>query len=363
MDKDWYTLAFYLAPGIGPKRYLSLLSYFGTAEKAWEASEEAFLKSGLTSVMYQRFAAFREAFKPEEYVQKLQEAGITYIPYGDDLYPESLMQLEDPPICLFARGDTSLLKETEKNIAVVGSRKITAYGREVTRQFVEDLSLAGFTIVSGLALGVDGLAHQTALKEGTKTIAVLGCGVVCCYPREHQKLYDAILASGGLIVSEYPLTMQPNTGTFPARNRIITGISKAVLVTEAAEDSGALITARVAENVGKKVFAVPGPVTSRTSRGTIQLLKNGAILVDSGREMVKTLSGKEMSKKKLDMSTLSEKEKEVVLLLQDEERSIDDLSRTLKIPVTQLIVLLTGLQMKRIVQDFGQGMFGVALQE
>ncbi len=365
MNEKISSLAFSLAPGIGPKRYQSLLRIFGSAKIAWKGSEKKLKAAGVGKVNFAKFDAFRKTFAISEYLEKLRKARVEFIPFGGKYYPESLKKIDNPPIGLFTKGDQKLLLGPQK-IAVVGSRKITSYGKEVTENLVSELCSAGFVIVSGMALGVDGLAHKSAIDNQGSTIAVLGCGVDCPYPRENEKLYEDILDSGGLVISEYPLGMSASKGTFPARNRIIAGISMAVLITEAAEDSGSLITAEHAIKQSKKVFAVPGPITSQMSRGTLTLLKHGAVLVSSSDDIinelgVQPLKGVDMKGKvassglKLKLSKLEEK---IFDILQNEERTIDEISKLTKISIAKLTAILSEMEMKGILKNSG-GKFGV----
>lgn len=204
------------------------------------------------------------------------------IKISDTAYPYLLKNIHDPPPILYVKGELP----QGRMLAVVGTRKMTAYGQEVTARLTRELVEAGFVIVSGLALGVDGVAHQTTLDCGGKTVAVLGTNVEHIYPREHIGLYNSILEHGGGIVSEVAPDVKVVRGMFPARNRIISGLSEAVLVTEGAIDSGSLITARMALDQGREVFAVPGPINSPVGEGTNYLLKNGAKLITSIEDII-----------------------------------------------------------------------------
>jgi DNA processing protein len=220
----------------------------------------------------------------------------------------------------------------------------------ITRELVS----AECCIVSGLALGVDAVAHQTALQQSGKTIAVLGCGVDLCYPSTNQSIYNSILFSGGSIVSEYPPGQPPSVGSFPSRNRIIAGLSNAIVVTEGAEDSGSLITAREAIKNGRKVFAVPGPITSGLSKGPLKLLREGAVMVTSGEDILEEL---EIAKRKLPMTKRkkiigeTKEEQEIIDALRDEGMLFDDLVRLLHMSPTVLATRITLLEMRGIVRN------------
>ncbi len=275
-DEKRYWVAFSAFPGIGPVRFRHLLDTFGTAKAAWEAP------------LSDKFIHFKKTFTIDEYLEKLERLHVSVLTLGDPKYPKLLKEISDPPFLLYIRGkNTGAPINLDKTIAVVGSRNITRYGEEVTRGLVTGLVAYGFTIVSGMAYGVDAVAHQAAMDAGGKTIAVLGCGIDIIAPTGNAKLYRMIGEEGfGAIISEMPLTLRPDKGLFIARNRIISGLSLGVVVTEGADDSGALITARNASEQGREVFAVPGPITSRYSAGPAQLIKKGAKLVESVEDIL-----------------------------------------------------------------------------
>ncbi|HUD43998.1 MAG TPA: DNA-processing protein DprA [Patescibacteria group bacterium] len=287
MDERNYWLAFAVFSGVGPKRFKLLLEKFGTAEKAWKAGKPE-LAEVLKTKFTEYFLDFRSKFIISDYLRELKKHKVEFIPQIDKNYPTLLKQIPTPPIGLFVKGNFEVLQE-QTTIGIVGTRRISDYGRQVTELFTQELVSAGFVIISGLAMGVDACVHQITLDQKGKTIAVLGCGVDCCYPRENERLYDEIIEKGGLIVSEFPLSMQPSIGSFPSRNRIIAGLSQAVLVTEGAEDSGALITAQDAFAIDRPVFAVPGQITSSLSKGPLNLLQQGGKMATSANDILREL--------------------------------------------------------------------------
>lgn len=351
MNEANYYLAFSVSPVIGPKKFQNLLKIFGSAEKAWSADSEDLKRVGLAKLSFQKFDSFRNTFDVDEYSKKLKKAKVEFVEYGSKFYPEGLKKLSDPPIGLFIKGNKNLLLE-ENLIGVVGARKITSYGKDVTEKLVSELSSSKTIIVSGMALGVDGVAHKSAIENLGRTIAVLGCGVDCPYPLENEKLYEDILDSNGLVISEYPLGMPANQGTFPARNRIIAALSIAVLITEAAEDSGSLITASNAASQGKKVFAIPGPITSHMSKGSLKLLKEGAVLVACAEDILLELN---IKNKKLNIKDkelkLSKEEKKIFDCLKNEERSIDEIAKLTKIEIGKLSIILSGMELLGIIKS------------
>ncbi|RJQ26789.1 DNA-protecting protein DprA [Candidatus Parcubacteria bacterium] len=356
MNEKEFCLSFSVAPGVGPKRFLDLISYFGSAEKAWKGSREDFERAGVKGKIYDVFDKFRQSFDSSSYTKKLKEKDVNYVDCLSNFYPQKLKNIPNYPIVLYYRGNVDCLIDDVNKIAVVGTRKMTSYGREVTEKLTEELVLNGFVIVSGLALGVDACAHRTAIENNGKTVAVLGCGADMCFPSENKFLYEKIIGDFGLVVSEYPLGVTPSKGTFPARNRIISALSEAVLVTEAGEDSGSLITAEEARKMGKKVFAVPGPITSELSCGTSTLIKSGAKLVQSGRDILEEFDivvGFSVKKTDVEKMDLTGEQKAVVKALQNEDLGVDVLAKKTGIAVAALIIIISELEMKGVLRYDG----------
>src|SRR3990172_5306133 len=344
MSERDYWLGFSALPGIGPAKFRKILKEFGTAKAAWGAK--------------------KSDFSIEEYLKQLKEKDVWFVTLLDEDYPQILKEIKNPPFVLYGRGQVPDDTWFAKTIAVVGARKTTQYGREVTKLLTTELVLNGFTIVSGLALGVDAISHLTALENGGKTIAVLGCGVDCCSPMENFNLYNSILEKGNCIVSEFPLGMKPTQWTFPARNRIIAGLSQAVLVTEGAEDSGSLITAKFALRFDRKVFAVPGPITSSMSKGPYKLISKGAKLVTSAEDIFKelktpafarALAGKQNSK----VQNATKDELIILKLLENEALHFDEIIRKTKYKSSQLSSLLSLMEIKGMVKSIDGGMYGI----
>ncbi len=349
---DIHSLAFSLS-NIGPKSFQKLVNKFGNPERGWRGDEKSYASIGIIGVTYRKFDKFRKEFDPIQYTGYLRKANVEFISFFDKKYPKSFRKLENPPIGLFCKGNAKLL-EYDLKIAVVGTRKITTYGKNVTVSIVSNLSQNGLCIVSGLAIGVDGLSHRVCLDNQGPTIAVMPCGVDCCRPTENYNLYKNILENNGLIVSEYPLAMAPNKGTFLARNRIVAALSSGILITEAAENSGSLVTADWGFKLSKKVFAVPGPITSRMSDGSFKLLKRGAILVTCGEDIIQELSIKKkvlgVLKKQI-LKNLTKEEILIVKLLENEAMTIDELSKKTKLPVYKLFALISSLEIKKTVKN------------
>ncbi len=282
-----YLLALHSIKGLGPIRLKAVLDYFGDPKLAWEADGRELARIGLPKNVVALVLETRRKLDPQKYQEDVEKAGIGWLTIFDENYPRLLKEIYDPPVVLYVRGQT--LPEDEKAVAVVGTRKITGYGQLVTEKLTRGLSEAGVTVVSGLARGVDSEAHRVALEAGGRTLAVLGGGLKKIFPPENLALAHRIADGGGALISEFAPDEPSLPGNFPARNRIISGLSQAVLVTEAAEDSGSLITAKDALEQGREVFAVPGPITSEVSFGPSMLIKQGARLVTDAGEIFEDL--------------------------------------------------------------------------
>lgn len=357
MDREElkYWLGFSSFPGIGPLRFKLLLAYFGTAEKAWNAPVKKLFGTNLGEKLTAKFDRFRKTFKRDDYINVINKKDIKVITIKEKEYPKLLSQISDAPFLIYARGDLSVLDSKTPSIGVVGTRKITGYGEEVTRKITKGLVDRGVTIVSGMAYGVDTVAHQTAVDNEGKTIAVLGCGVDIIYPPANTTLYWQIVKKYGVVISEFPVGMYTNVGLFPARNRIISGLSAGVVVTEGAQDSGALITARYAAEQGREVFAVPGPITSQMSGAPTILLKQGAKLVTEAADILEELRIKPVTSVTLAASIkeLTKEEKIIVELLENESLHFDELVKKSGINASKLASLLTILEMKEYIKNNG----------
>ncbi len=287
MTENEYLTAVYAFNYFGPARVKLLLAYFGKAENIWKAPKEELIKIGLTDAKVSSFDDFRRRFNIKGYFSRLKSLKIEVITILDKGYPRNLKGIDSAPSVLYYKG---ILDSLEKDsVAIVGSRRMTSYGREVTEKFSGELSSFGVTIISGLARGVDTCAHRASLSAGGKTVAVLGNGLDSVYPPENTKLADEIIKAKGALISEYPLGYPVLPTNFPARNRIVSGLSSAVIVIEGAEKSGTLLTASHAAEQGKTVFAVPGQITSLLSGAPLFLLKNGAQMATCTKDILDEL--------------------------------------------------------------------------
>ena len=275
-EESIYWLALALTPSLGPTRIRKLIEKFERAENVFQASLTELEATGLPAAAAQSLALGKSLQTAEEERVKAETAGARIICAGDELYPDRLKEIYDPPAVIYLRGSASLL--SEPGIAVVGTRHPTPYGIGMSERLACDLANRGLTIISGMARGVDTAAHRGALKAHGKTIAVWGTGIDVVYPRENKKLAQGILDAGGAIISEFPVGTFAAPQNFPIRNRVISGLSIGVLVVEAAEYSGTRVTSRCAIEQGREVFAVPGNVTNKNSWGPNTLIKQGAKL-------------------------------------------------------------------------------------
>ncbi len=383
MDEREYWLGFSAFPGIGPLKFQKLITKFGSAKDAWTATATDLSESGIGEVITAKFDTFRNNFSVSSYAKRLQDSKVPFLILTDNEYPDLLKQIKNPPFVLYAKGDIegtllgnenflgpairlsssenfvpSLRQNT--SIAVVGTRRVTEYGREVTESLTRELVFNNFTIVSGLALGVDAIAHKTAIENNGKTIAVLGCGVDCCSPRENSDLYNRILSSGGLVISELPLSHDPTRGSFPSRNRIIAGLSLGILVTEGAEDSGSLITADYALKFNRKLFAVPGPITSQLSKGPNSLIEKGAKLVSSLDAILTELSVQQKGIKSIKSIRGESREEQLILdILENEPLHFDEIVRRSNFTSSNVGSVLSVLEIKGIIKSMDSGIFGI----
>ena len=292
-------------------------------------------------------------------LRQVERAGAQVLTWDTPDYPGLLRQITDAPPVLFVRG--SLTPADEWSVALVGTRKATVYGREVAHRLATDLVQNRVTLVSGLARGIDSIAHKSALEAGGRTLAVLGCGVDFIYPAEHRKLAEAIVENGALI-SDYPLGTRPEAANFPARNRIISGLSLGVVVVEADVKSGALITADFALDHGREVFAVPGSILSPASAGCNRLLRDGASIVTEVGDILEVLHLDQVSEKQLAREILPSNPTEAAILerLTAEPRHLDELSREIELPVETISSTLVMMELKGMTRQIAPLQYVVA---
>lgn len=352
-----YLLVLHSIDGLGPVRLKAILDYFKDPKLAWEADAKELLKIGIPKTAVELLLQTRKNLDPQTYAQSIKNAGISWITIFDEAYPKLLRQIYDPPVVLYYKGE--ILPQDAQAVAVVGTRKMTGYGKAVTEEFTKGLVEGGLTIISGLARGVDSQAHLTAIHHKGRTLAVLGGGLNQIYPPENINLAEKII-SGGAVLSELPPPYPSMPGNFPARNRIISGLSLAVLVTEAAEDSGSLITARLALEQGRDVFAVPGPITSTLSYGPIDLIKEGARPVMDPQEILEELGINKIQSAKLKVQSeenLSEEERRVLQCLENDILHVDEICRMLNLSAAFVSASLLKMEIKGVVRNLGSGTY------
>jgi DNA processing protein len=346
-----YWLGFHLVPFIGPARIQRLLDRFDSLESAWHAAPGD-VSSVLDDRSVESLLRARQHLSLDGEVDRLAQLGISFVTPGESGYPRLLAEIPAPPPVLYYRGQFAAGDATA--VAIVGTRRSTAYGREVATRLATELAEAGVTIVSGLARGIDGIAHQAAIRAGGRTLAVLGSGVNVIYPTEHRQL-AAQIAEQGALISDYPPDTKPDAVNFPPRNRIISGLSLGVVVVEAPNRSGALITCDFAADQGREVFVVPGNVLSNASAGCNRLLRDGARPVTCAADILEDLNLAQRRDQTEARQTLpaSEDERRLLALLTAEPEHIDEIAAAANLPIVQASVLLTTMELKGFVRNVG----------
>lgn len=358
----WF-LVFVRIRGVGPVRIRKLIAHFGSLEAAWRAEPFDLMRSGLDEKSVGAIVAAQRALDPQQEEAAVAAAGLRALCWDDVEYPALLRHVHDPPPVLFVRGE--LRPADAAAVAVVGTRKPTPYGRDVAALLGRELARRGVTVVSGLARGVDAVAHEAALAAGGRTIAALACGAEQVYPPQHASL-AARIAADGAVVSDYPVGAPPEPANFPPRNRIISGLSLATVVVEADVRSGALITAEFAVEQGREVFAVPGNVFSVASRGTNRLLANGAapfIDVDEMLEQLNLRAGAGAQTAQMPLAAdlpLSDAERALLLRMTHEPITVDDIVRDTAIPPDAVTGLLVMLELRGVVRQAGINRYALA---
>ncbi|GAB4324678.1 MAG: DNA-processing protein DprA [Phototrophicales bacterium] len=354
LDEQAYWLGFSLIPGIGSKRILSLLHQFGSLKAAWHASDSDIKQAQLGDKTTHTFLKKRGKIDLQTYLKQVKAVGAWLLIYTDTRYPKLLRQLDDPPAVLYVRG--TLQPSDSQALGIVGTRKATRYGYDATIQISRDLAMQGITIVSGLAQGIDAAAHRGALNGGGRTLAVLGCGIDTIYPQEHKELAHQIIQHGALI-SEFPLGTKPIGANFPRRNRLISGLSLGVLVTEAPEKSGSLITASMAAEQGREVFALPHNIYSKQGYGTNRLIQDGAkLVIEIGDILSELRIAHQIVETRISTEQISpanETEQHILNHLTVDPIHIDDLTRLCGLSIAEVTSTLTILELKGLAQMVG----------
>jgi DNA processing protein len=356
VDRE-YLAALYSFTYFGPARTKLLLSYYKSAKNAWNASATSLIELGLKEHVVNDFVKYRNSFMNSDYFNRLKTHSISFLTLYDDNYPKNLKEIDSAPVILYYIGEIKAF--TSNAIAIVGSRQASYYGREVASKISSQLASYGITIISGLALGIDAVAHKACLDAGGRGVAVLASGLDTITPLTNRHIAIEIVKKGGAIVSEYPLGYPPFRTSFPSRNRIISGLSKGVVVIEGLSKSGTLLTASAAANQGRPVFAVPGQITSPLSAAPHFLIKNGAKLVSDVSDILDELDlqlkvNKEEVEKIMPTDILEDK---ILKIIENEDLHVDEICRILGLQVSNVSGKLTIMELKGMIKNVGNGIY------
>jgi DNA processing protein len=350
---DWLALSF--IDGLGSVSYRNLIQRFHSPDRVFKASvKDLETVGGIRRKVIEEIKGFTKTAEVERELELIGQHQVTLVTFVDDNYPSRLLNIYDPPPLLYVKGE--LRQEDSLAIAVVGSRFASHYGKSAAENISRDLVQEGLTIVSGMARGIDTCAHRGALAAGGRTIAVLGCGIAVNYPIENKKLKE-VIASQGAVLSEFPMATPPAPSHFPMRNRIISGMSLGVVVVEASHRSGSLITARLALEQGRDVFAVPGSIDSLRSRGTHKLIKDGAKLVEDAQDIVPELMPQMRTRSRFAYSSqekealLNEEARSILNALGQNQLQIDRIITETGLKSNQISSILLDLELKGMVRQ------------
>jgi DNA processing protein len=353
MDK--YLVALNRIEKLTPLRFKKLLSYFADdVERMWNSTISEWREAGIENNALSEIWEIKSEINPEKEFQKLQNIGGGVIGITNPKYPRLLKEIYDSPPVLLFLGEFPIAAD-DFAIGVVGTRVATSYGKQAASEISRGLAQAGITIVSGLAAGLDSVAHQAAVDMGKRTIAVFGCGLDTIYPPTNRNLAKAILDKGGCLLSEYPLGIKPTAYTFPKRNRIIAGLSRGVLVVEGREKSGSLITAQLANEFGREVFAIPGSIFSDVSAGPNRLIQQGAKPIISAADILESLEFTELSSKieMRDVVADSPEEAKILTILKKTPLLADEITRESGFTANEASSILSLLEMKGLAKNLG----------
>jgi DNA processing protein len=348
--KYWVSLSVY--PKIGPIRFKKLLIFFKNPKNIWQAEGIDLLKAGLEERIILDFIETRKKINPEEELEKNLKEDIKIVTIEDKSYPKKLHEIDSPPFVLYYKGN---LKYQDPSLAIIGTRKMSPYGKQVASELTRKICRAGITTISGMALGIDSIVHKETLLSAGKTVAVLGSGLDenNIYPKININLSKEIINAGGLIISEYSAGSPGLSYNFPQRNRIISSLSSGLLIIESPLKGGSLITVKYAQKQNKKIFAVPGPITSINSSGTNDLIKkNIAQITTSYKDIVRSF-GLKQERQKQPTNNLSHEEKELLKFLTKTPMHIDEIIKKSKIESNKISPLLLVLELKNLIENLG----------
>jgi DNA processing protein len=358
LDPKAYWIGFNQVKGIGAVRLRGLLDFFGNLETAWQAPADALANAGLPAKAIENLLNLRNQDVLTRSWNMAQNSGVRVVTWEDEDYPRLLKEIDQAPPVLYIRGEMNV--QDELAIAIVGTRRVTSYGRQVAEEVAIFLAHNGITVVSGLARGIDAVAHEAAIKAGGRTLAILGSGVDRIYPPEHERLAKTVTEHGALI-SDYALNTPPDAANFPPRNRIISGLSLGVVVVEAGDESGALITANFAAEQGREVFAVPGNITAPLSKGTNRLIRDGAHPLLKPQDILDVLDLVHPAEKQTARAFFPADEVEANLMrvLTNEALHVDDICAQSGLPIEKVSATLTLMELKGMVRNLGGMSYGV----
>lgn len=347
-DEKKYWIAFSHISGFGAVRFHKLIDHFGSLANAWNANLSELSATGISKKIIENFILTKKNFDIEKTITKIESQGIDIYFSDEENYPLRLSEIEQKPPVLYVLGE--ILPADQKAIGVVGARKMTSYGKQVTTEIAQVCAENGVTTISGLARGIDAVCHMETLRFGGRTVAVLGSGVDVIYPPEHRGLAIKI-SQNGAVISEFAPGAKPDRFNFPIRNRIISGLSEAIVVVEGSERSGSLLTAEYALNQGREVFAVPGPITSPNSAGTNQLIKDGALILLSPKDLLNFFN---INSDKMSQIRIEHLEPTEILILRNlgvEPTQTDDLFNACGLTMEKFMAVLTMLELKGIIDQ------------
>jgi len=360
-DNQKACLGFSLCTGIGPMTFIKLITQFGSPHAAFYAPSLELRPFFRIVKLYESFLLFRKTYNPDTEIKRIQKSEAWIMTQWHSDYPKLLKNINDPPICLFGKGDRNSIDFTNDTcIGVVGARKNTAYGQYVAEELGKAFASAGLIIISGMATGIDTIAHKAAIEKQGRTVAVLGTGIDIVYPRENKELHAEILKEFGIIISEHPPGFITNPGMFVLRNRIIVGLSKAIVVVEGGKHSGTLTTARYAAENGRDVYAVPGPITSEMSVGPHILLREGAHVLSSAKELLRDFGldqEYEMGARK--PVDLTDKELLIYNLLSIKKQYADEVAKKISLGISETLPILSLLEVRGVIGKNLDGSFTV----
>jgi DNA processing protein len=357
MNEKKYLVALSSFIEFGPARIKLLVSYFGSAKNVWRADDKKLGEIGLSLKLLRKFKIYKQEFDFENFFKGLKKVNADVVTINESGYPDNLKELEDAPIVLYVRG--KMTKADINAVAIVGSRKMTSYGKEVAERISTQLAKVGVTVVSGMAFGVDITAHKAALSTGGRCVGVLASGIDKITPRSNDWLGKNVIKEGGAIISEYPPGVDAQKHFFPYRNRIISGLSKAVVVVEGKIKSGTIHTANHAAAQGRQVFAVPGHITSPLSGAPHYLIKNGACLLEDAKDILEELNLQFKVNKEAMETVLpsDETEKQLLDLLANEPLHLDEIVRISGLDINIISSTLTILELKGVIRNIGNGIY------